>query len=116
MSFDGVFEQDMRGGCCFLSRTGISCGWEAGRRRPGTFGNMATADLLSGFLLTGKRALITGAGGGIGRALVAMFQAAGATVMGADIKASAMDGLDLDDRLVFDLTDPDAIEAAVAPL
>ena len=77
---------------------------------------MATIDLLSGFRLTGKRALITGAGGGIGRALVALFQAAGASVMGADIKASAMDGLELDDRLVFDLTDPDAIEAAVAPL
>src|ERR1700677_4368124 len=93
-----------------------------GRRAPagaefgGTTKNMATIDLLSGFRLTGKRALITGAGGGIGRALVALFQAAGASVMGADIRASAMDGLELDDRLVFDLTDPDAIEAAVAPL
>ena len=77
---------------------------------------MATTDPLSGFLLTGKRALITGAGGGIGRALVSLFQAAGATVMGADIKASAMDGMDLADRLEFDLTNPDAIEEALAPL
>src|SRR5579862_8508675 len=75
-----------------------------------------TTDPLSGFLLTGKRALITGAGGGIGRALVSVFSAAGATVMGADIRASAMDGLELADRLVFDLTNPDAIEAALAPL
>ena len=77
---------------------------------------MATADPLSGFLLTGKRALITGAGGGIGRVLVSLFQAAGAKVMGADIKASAMDGLELADRLEFDLTNPDAIAEALAPL
>ena len=77
---------------------------------------MATIDPLSGFHLNGKRALITGAGGGIGRALVALFHAAGATVMGADIKASAMDGLELADRLVFDLADPDAVEEALAPL
>ena len=98
---------------------GISCGWGPGAGSCGIWWinkKMATIDLLSGFRLTGKRALITGAGGGIGRALVALFQAAGASVMGADIRASAMDGLELDDRLVFDLTDPDAIEAAVAPL
>jgi NAD(P)-dependent dehydrogenase (short-subunit alcohol dehydrogenase family) len=77
---------------------------------------MTTIDPLSFFRLTGKRALITGAGGGIGRALVSAFSAAGATVIGADITAGAMDGMDLADRLAFDLTNSEAIEAALAPL
>src|ERR1700739_1190743 len=119
ISRSSAFEQDLRRRCCFISRMGISCGWGPCAGSCGIWWidkKMATNDLLSRFRLTGKRALITGAGGGIGRALVALFQAAGASVMGADIRASAMDGLELDDRLVFDLTDPHAIEAAGAPL
>jgi NAD(P)-dependent dehydrogenase (short-subunit alcohol dehydrogenase family) len=57
--------------------------------------------------------LVTGAGGGIGRALVATFAAAGADVIGADRDAALMDGLELSHRLVFELTDLAGAEAAV---
>ncbi|WP_158817846.1 SDR family NAD(P)-dependent oxidoreductase [Methylocapsa sp. S129] len=77
---------------------------------------MATGDLFLPFRLDGKRALITGAGGGIGRALVALFAAAGAEVSGADREASLMDGLDLAHRLAFDLADGAAVDAAFAEL
>ncbi|SFL01215.1 SDR family NAD(P)-dependent oxidoreductase [Shimia haliotis] len=41
--------------------------------------------------LRGKAALVTGAAGGIGRAIVATFQAQGVMVMGADLKAGEAD-------------------------
>ncbi|HEX4764824.1 MAG TPA: SDR family oxidoreductase [Lichenihabitans sp.] len=66
--------------------------------------------------LDGRHVLITGAGGGIGRALVAAFAGAGALVSGADRDAALMDGLDLAHRLAFDLTDGSATEAAIAGL
>jgi NAD(P)-dependent dehydrogenase (short-subunit alcohol dehydrogenase family) len=53
--------------------------------------------------LEGARVLITGAGGGIGRALVEAFREAGASVTGADREEALMAGLDLAGRLVFDL-------------
>ena len=68
------------------------------------------------FRLEGKRALITGAGGGIGRALVRAFRAAGASVNGADIEVGSMDGLEFAERLAFDLTNADAVEKAIAGL
>ncbi|MDQ0471762.1 SDR family oxidoreductase [Labrys wisconsinensis] len=64
------------------------------------------------FRLDGRHALITGAGGGIGRALVAAFRAAGATVSGADREAAPLAELDLAQRLVFDLADAAAANAA----
>jgi NAD(P)-dependent dehydrogenase (short-subunit alcohol dehydrogenase family) len=68
------------------------------------------------FRLDGRRALITGAGGGIGGALVAAFKAAGATVIGADREESLLAKLDVDHRLAFDLTDGEAAAAAVERL
>ncbi|HLJ71998.1 MAG TPA: SDR family NAD(P)-dependent oxidoreductase [Roseiarcus sp.] len=68
------------------------------------------------FRLDGRRALITGAGGGIGRALVSAFKAAGATVIGADRDESLLAGLEVDRRLAFDLTDSDAAAAAIERL
>ena len=70
---------------------------------------------LSCFQLSGKRVLLTGAGGGIGRALASLFATAGASVIGADISLGAMDGLAFSERLAFDLADPTAIEAAIVP-
>ncbi|UDL94461.1 SDR family oxidoreductase [Lichenihabitans sp. PAMC28606] len=61
------------------------------------------------FGLKDRHVLITGAGGGIGRALVATFQAAGARVSGADRDSSLLEGLDLVHRLTFDLTDPTSV-------
>ena len=69
---------------------------------------------LSLFGLAGRRALITGAGGGIGRALTALFRAAGAEVFGADSRPELMQGLDLAGRLVFDLAEPAGVAAAMA--
>lgn len=66
--------------------------------------------------LAGRSVLITGAGGGIGMALVQAFHAAGATVFGADRDAALLAPLDLARRLVFDLLDPAATEAAMADL
>jgi NAD(P)-dependent dehydrogenase (short-subunit alcohol dehydrogenase family) len=68
------------------------------------------------FRLEGRRALITGAGGGIGKALVETFAAAGCDVIAADRDKSMLDGLDCEHRVVFDLGDPQAIRAAVADL
>ena len=66
--------------------------------------------------LEGRHVLITGAGGGIGRALVGLFSAAGALVSGADRDTTLMEGLDLDHRLVFDLVDGVAAKDAIARL
>ncbi|MEO6012710.1 MAG: SDR family oxidoreductase [Devosia sp.] len=68
---------------------------------------------LDPFRLDGKSVMITGAGGGIGRALVERFAAAGASVTGADIRASAMDGMHLAGQLVCDLADPHATSDAI---
>ncbi|QND54880.1 SDR family oxidoreductase (plasmid) [Phyllobacterium sp. 628] len=73
--------------------------------------------------LKDKQVLITGAGGGIGQALIAAFTAAGAIVSGADQDAALLEGLPLAHRLVFELTDRaatakvigDFIKAAGAP-
>ena len=67
----------------------------------------------SPFRLDGMSALVTGAGGGIGRALVEAFRTAGATVSGTDRTADALDGLGLAHALVTDLEDMAAAEAAV---
>jgi NAD(P)-dependent dehydrogenase (short-subunit alcohol dehydrogenase family) len=67
----------------------------------------------SPFRLDGMSVLVSGAGGGIGRALLAAFSLAGATVSGADRTEAALDGLDLTHRLVADLADMAATEAAV---
>ena len=50
--------------------------------------------------LQGKTALVTGAAGGIGRAIVRAFQACGAVVAGADLRES-----DADHSFIGDLTD-----------
>lgn len=63
-----------------------------------------------------RHVLVTGAGGGIGRALVAAFAAAGAHVSGTDRDAAAMAGLGLHQSLAFDLTDAAATASAMARL
>jgi len=68
------------------------------------------------FRLDGQTVLITGAGGGIGRALVAAFQAAGAAVTGADRDEAMMDGLSLARRLVFDIADAAATARSIGGL
>ncbi|MEQ1770872.1 MAG: SDR family oxidoreductase [Devosia sp.] len=67
----------------------------------------------SPFRLDGMSVLITGAGGGIGRSLVAGFAAAGATVSGADRTGEMLDGLTLANRLICDLSDMSATAEAV---
>jgi len=67
----------------------------------------------SPFRLDGKTVLISGAGGGIGRSLVAAFQAAGALVAGADREAGMLDGLGLTHQVLFDQADPKGTRAAI---
>ena len=57
--------------------------------------------------LTGKRVLITGAGGGIAQAAIAALRAGGATVVGVDLRPG--DGI-----LAGDVREPDAMRAVVA--
>ena len=64
------------------------------------------------FRLDGMSVLVTGAGGGIGSALVDRFARAGARVFGADRDAAAMAHLALDGHLIVDLADLAAAEAA----
>lgn len=68
------------------------------------------------FGLTGKHVLVTGAGGGLGRAIVAAFVAAGALVSGADRESSQLADLPLHHRLAFDVTDAAACRRAIADL
>lgn len=64
----------------------------------------------------GKSVLITGIGGGLGRALAALFAARGARLIGCDQTLDAMDGLDLAGRHAFNLLDRDGIGPAVRRL
>lgn len=68
--------------------------------------------MTSPFRLDGKTVLISGAGGGIGRTLVAVFHAAGAAVVGADRDSSLLEGLPLARRVLFDQADAKATRAA----
>src|SRR3546814_16039573 len=61
--------------------------------------------------LAGKRALITGAGQGIGRETAALFAAHGATVWASDLNVTALDGLAGCRPIALDVTDADAIRA-----
>ncbi|WP_224705511.1 SDR family oxidoreductase [Devosia aquimaris] len=67
----------------------------------------------SPFRLDGKTVLISGAGGGIGRSLVAAFRAAGAGVIGADRSAELMDGLELAGQVLFDQADARGTRSAI---
>lgn len=69
--------------------------------------------MTSPFRLDGKTVLVSGAGGGIGRALVEAFRSAGASVIGADQEAAMLDGLDLAGEIIFDQADARATRQAV---
>lgn len=74
---------------------------------------MTSPNLHDFYGLKGRQVLITGAGGGIGQALIAAFTAAGAVVSGADRTDAALENLPLAHRLVFELTDRAGIAKAV---
>ena len=66
--------------------------------------------------LDGKVAVITGAAGGIGRALIAGFRAEGARVAACDVDRAGLEALPGGDdlaRIVLDVSDPRACAAAV---
>jgi NAD(P)-dependent dehydrogenase (short-subunit alcohol dehydrogenase family) len=65
------------------------------------------------FRLDGKTVLITGAGGGIGRALVQTLRQAGASVIGADREAGMLEGLDLAHAILCDQADPKDTRLAI---
>ncbi|OCC03851.1 SDR family oxidoreductase [Labrys sp. WJW] len=77
---------------------------------------MSEPSLSDPFGLAGRHVLLTGAGGGIGRAMIEAFLRAGATVSGADRDGSLLESLPLQHRLVFDLTDARACSEAIAGL
>jgi NAD(P)-dependent dehydrogenase (short-subunit alcohol dehydrogenase family) len=73
----------------------------------------------SGPALKGKVALVTGAAGGIGTAIVATFRSAGARVLALDVKADALSAAcgDMGDdvrTLCCDLTREDDVQSAIA--
>jgi len=58
--------------------------------------------------LAGKIAVVTGAGGGIGRAMAAAFRQQGATVIATDLNLEALSGVDADCRQL-DVTQAQAV-------
>jgi len=66
--------------------------------------------------LQGKRALVTAAGAGIGRAVAEAFAREGAEVIAADLDAAALASLTGMQTLQLDVTDTDAIHALPAQL
>lgn len=63
--------------------------------------------------LDGKHVIITGAGGGIGRALAKAFLAAGARVSACDRDPALLEPLSGVEKVAFELTDADATAHAV---
>jgi 2-keto-3-deoxy-L-fuconate dehydrogenase len=64
--------------------------------------------------LSGKTALVTAAGQGIGRATVEAFIREGARVIATDVRADALTGLDGAEAKALDVTDPAAVQAIAA--
>ncbi|MGB3555260.1 MAG: SDR family oxidoreductase [Jannaschia sp.] len=62
--------------------------------------------------LSGKRALITAAGQGIGRATAEMFLAEGAQVFASDVNTDLLDGLDCE-TLMIDARNDSSVQAGV---
>lgn len=75
------------------------------------------ADAVSGFFhLSGKRALVTGAASGIGRAVAARLEASGAKTLYTDIHAKPPAGLATKAYRRLDVTDAPAFEAIAEDL
>jgi len=69
---------------------------------------------MSGTEFGGRIALVTGAAGGIGRAVVGRLRAGGARVVAADLPSAALDALAVPDAVrvePLDVTDSNAVEA-----
>jgi NAD(P)-dependent dehydrogenase (short-subunit alcohol dehydrogenase family) len=64
----------------------------------------------------GKTVVVTGAGGGLGSAIVALMAQRGARVIGCDQSSEALKSPHLASRHVFDLLDKASIEAAIAAI
>ncbi len=62
--------------------------------------------------MTGKRVVVTGAGGGIGQALVRRFAEAGAAVVGCDLPGMDLSALPVAETEAFDIADRAATLAA----
>ncbi len=62
----------------------------------------------------GKRVVITGAAGGVGRALVTLFSSLGASIVACDKDKDGLATLDVTERQAFDLADTTALNDAVA--
>lgn len=60
----------------------------------------------------GKRVVITGAAGGVGRALVACFAECGARVVACDLENTDLSASDISERYGFDLTSDSAVDDA----
>jgi len=63
--------------------------------------------------LAGKRAFVTAAGQGIGRACVEALTANGAQVIATDLHTDLLGGLDAEKAFALDVLDKDALQAAV---
>ena len=65
-----------------------------------------------GIDFTGERVVVTGAGGGVGRALVELFAELGACVIACDQRTDMLEDFEHHSTCAFDLTNPAEIQAA----
>lgn len=65
---------------------------------------------------SGHRVVITGAAGGVGRALVEIFAACGAAVVACDLPGADFAGMAVDETQHFDLLDDAAMQRSIAAI
>ncbi|RAZ74820.1 SDR family oxidoreductase [Mesorhizobium atlanticum] len=94
--------------CCLITFGWLACRIKNEGHRRGSVGSTAEFE--------GKTVVVTGAGGGLGSAIVELMAGRGARIVGCDQSAEALASPHIASRHVFNLLDRASIEAAIPAL